>query len=78
MSQRAFWEGQNGRQTGDPAQLAEALLTIVAEDRPPRRFIAGADAIETAQQRVADLEQQIGAFRDLSTSLSYEHVPASA
>ena len=78
VSQREFWEGQNGRQAGDPAKLAEALLTIVAEDRPPRRFIAGADAIETAQQRVADLEQQIAAFRDLSTSLSYEHVRASA
>jgi len=73
-SQHEFWEGQNGRQTGDPAKLAEALLTIVAEERRPRRFIAGADAIETAEQRIAELRQQIDAFHDLSTSLAYDPV----
>ena len=73
-AQHEFWEGQNGRQAGDPAKLAEALLTIAAEPRPPRRFIAGADAIETAEQRVAELRQQIDAFRELSTSLSYDPV----
>jgi NAD(P)-dependent dehydrogenase (short-subunit alcohol dehydrogenase family) len=74
--QHEFWEGQNGRQPGDPAKLAQALLTITAEQRPPRRFIAGADAIETAEQRVADLQQQIDAFRDLSSTLAYDQVPA--
>jgi NAD(P)-dependent dehydrogenase (short-subunit alcohol dehydrogenase family) len=74
--QREFWEGQNGRQTGDPAKLAEALLRIVAEPRPPRRFIAGADAVATAEQRVAALQSQIEAFRGLSTSLAYDPVRA--
>jgi NAD(P)-dependent dehydrogenase (short-subunit alcohol dehydrogenase family) len=78
VAQHEFWKGQNGRQPGDPAKLAEALLTIVAEARPPRRFIAGADAIATAEQRVADLQRQIDAFRALSTSLSYDDVAASA
>ena len=27
-AQREFWEGQNGKQVGDPAKLAQALLTI--------------------------------------------------
>jgi len=77
-AQREFWEGQNGRQAGDPAKLAQALLTIAAQPRPPRRFIAGADAIDTAEQRVTELRRQIDAFRELSTSLAYDAVPASA
>ena len=37
-----------------------------------RRFIAGADAIATAEQKVADLKAQIEANRDLSTSLAFD------
>ncbi len=33
-------------------------------------FITGADAIALAEQKGADLLLQIGAFRDLSTSLA--------
>ena len=51
-----------------------ALLTIAGEEQPPRRFIAGADAIRLAEQKVADLEQQIEAHRDLSTSLALDEL----
>jgi hypothetical protein len=44
---------------------------------PPRRFIAGADAIATAEQKVADLKAQIDANRDLSTSLAFDRAPAA-
>ena len=60
----------NGQQSGDPAKLARALITIASQEQPPRRFIAGADAIAIAEQKVADLQQQINAYRDLSTSLA--------
>jgi NAD(P)-dependent dehydrogenase (short-subunit alcohol dehydrogenase family) len=70
--QRTWWTAQNGRQAGDPARLAQALLTIAAEEQPPRRFIAGADAIELAEQTVAELQAQIDAFRALSSSLAYD------
>src|SRR6185503_14899929 len=52
-----YWKAQNGRQSGDPAKLAEALLTIASQEPPPRRFIAGADAIGTAEQKVAALKR---------------------
>jgi len=70
--QLEFWKSQNGKQGGDPAKLARALMAIIDQGRPPLRFIAGADAIEMAEQRVAVLQQQIGAFRDLSTSLAFD------
>jgi NAD(P)-dependent dehydrogenase (short-subunit alcohol dehydrogenase family) len=70
---RAWFEAQNGQQAGDPAKLAQALLAIAEQDQPPRRFVAGADAIGAAEQKVADLREQIDAYRDLSTSLALEN-----
>jgi hypothetical protein len=60
----------NGKQGGDPAKLAQALLTIAGLDQPPRRFLAGADAVGIAEQKAADLLAQAEAHRDLSTSLA--------
>ena len=71
-ARRAWYEAQNGQQAGDPAKLAQALLTIASQEQPPRRFIAGADAIAVAEQKVQDLQEQINAYRDLSTSLARE------
>jgi NAD(P)-dependent dehydrogenase (short-subunit alcohol dehydrogenase family) len=75
-AQRKFWESQNGQQQGDPAKLAQALLTIAADEQPPLRFIAGADAIKTAEQQIAALQQQIEAFRELSSSLAIDGAEA--
>jgi NAD(P)-dependent dehydrogenase (short-subunit alcohol dehydrogenase family) len=68
--QLEFWKSQNGQQSGDPAKLARALIIIASQQPPPRRFIAGADAVATAEQVVADLKAQTEAYRDLSTSLA--------
>jgi len=68
--QLEWWNAQSGQQPGDPAKLGRALVTIVAEEEPTRRFIAGADAIELAEQKVAALQQQIESHRDLSTALA--------
>jgi len=69
-AQRAFWRSQNGKQGGDPAKLARALIAIAAMQPPPRRFIAGSDSIAIAEQRIADLQAQVDALRDLSTALA--------
>lgn len=67
-----WWNAQSGQQPGDPAKLAAALITISNEEQPPRRFIAGADAISLAEQKVADLQAQIATYRNLSTSLALD------
>jgi NAD(P)-dependent dehydrogenase (short-subunit alcohol dehydrogenase family) len=69
--QLAFWKSQNGLQSGDPAKLARALVTIAAQSPPPRRFVAGADSIATAEQVIESLRAQIEAERTLSTSLAF-------
>jgi len=72
--QLEFWKAQNGKQSGDPAKLARALITIASQESPPRRFVAGADAIATAEQKIADLKAQIDANRNLSTNLSFDEI----
>jgi NAD(P)-dependent dehydrogenase (short-subunit alcohol dehydrogenase family) len=71
--QMEFWKGYNGQQSGDPAKLAQALITITSQETPPRRFIAGADAVNTAEQVAATLKQQIDTYRELSSSLAYDN-----
>ena len=70
--QLQWWKAQSGQQPGDPAKLATALMTIASAEEPPHRFIAGADAIALAEQKVAALQAQIAAYRDLSTSLALD------
>jgi NAD(P)-dependent dehydrogenase (short-subunit alcohol dehydrogenase family) len=72
-AERVQWyESMNGRQAGDPAKLARALITIAGQEQPPRRFIAGADAIAIAEQKAKDLQAQIDAHRTLSSSLAHD------
>jgi len=74
LKQMEFWKGHNGQQSGDPAKLARALIKISSEEKPPRRFIAGADAVGTAEQVAATLQQQTDAYRELSSSLAYDQL----
>jgi NAD(P)-dependent dehydrogenase (short-subunit alcohol dehydrogenase family) len=71
-AQIAFWRSQNGKQGGDPAKLARALITLTDQDELPRRFLAGADAIDIAEQKIGLLQQQIEAHRELSSSLAID------
>jgi NAD(P)-dependent dehydrogenase (short-subunit alcohol dehydrogenase family) len=75
---RELFESMNGKQVGDPAKLAQALLTIADLDQPPFRFIAGADAIAAAEAKLAERQQQIDAHRDLSTSLALDEAVTAA
>jgi NAD(P)-dependent dehydrogenase (short-subunit alcohol dehydrogenase family) len=74
--QLEFWRSYNGKQSGDPAKLAQALLTLTNLNDLPARFIAGADAIGTAEQKITSLQKQIDAHRQLSTSLDFDEVAA--
>ena len=67
---RSFFADMNGKQVGDPKKLAKALLEIVALEEPPSRWLAGADAIAGAEEKVAELTEQINAYRHLSKSLA--------
>lgn len=72
--QLEFWKGANGQQTGDPAKLAQALITIVDAINPPKRFLAGTDAVATAEQVLDKLQKETDAYRELSSSLGFNEI----
>ena len=69
------WNGMNGRQGGDPAKLATALIQLATSEEPPVRWVAGADAVAGVEQKANDLLAQVDAHRDLSVSLSHAPLP---
>jgi hypothetical protein len=68
----AAWKSMNGKQGGDPAKLADALVTLVALEEPPTRLAAGADAMQTFEAKANTLLAQAQAYRELSTSFAYD------
>ena len=68
----AAWTAASGQQSGDPAKLAQALVKVADEEPPRRRFIAGSDAIDTAAQKVLDLQADIDLNRDRFVSLDVD------
>jgi len=68
----AGWTSMNGLQGGDPAKLADALITLTSQEEPPLRFAAGADAVAALEHKGRDLLAQAHAHRELSGSLAHE------
>jgi NAD(P)-dependent dehydrogenase (short-subunit alcohol dehydrogenase family) len=69
---RPAWEAMSGKQGGDPAKLAKALVMVVDQEQPPLRWVAGADAVATVEQKASELLAQVDAYRDLSSSLAVD------
>ena len=72
----AVWNSMNGKQGGDPAKLAAALVQLAGQDEPPLRWAAGADAVETFEQKAKTLLAQADAHRVLSSSLAHDDTNA--
>lgn len=68
------WKSMNGKQGGDPAKLAAGLVQLIETESPPLRWVAGADAVATVEQKARDLLTQVDDHRTLSTSLAHDDV----
>lgn len=67
-----LWEEMNGRQSGDPAKLGRALVSLLDSPAPPERWVAGAGAVQGVAQKADLLRRQAEAFPELSTTLDHE------
>jgi NAD(P)-dependent dehydrogenase (short-subunit alcohol dehydrogenase family) len=72
------WRAMNGRQAGDPARLARALVELADGDEPPLRWVAGEDAVEGVEQKARLLLAQVDAHRELSTGLAHDDARVAA
>lgn len=66
------WKAMDGKQGGDPAKLAAALVELAALDEPPFRFAAGADAVAAFEKKADELLTQAHGRLELSTNLAYD------
>ncbi|MFD5871456.1 SDR family oxidoreductase [Streptomyces sp. NPDC060322] len=69
---KKMWQSMNGRQTGDPAKLADALLSVIDLEEPPLRFVAGDDAVPAIEAKGKEISAQARASRALGTGLSHD------
>jgi len=58
----------SGKQLGDPAKLAAAVLELVESDNPPPQLLLGSDALSHVSDRIARLQQEIEAWKSLTVS----------
>ena len=65
-----------GRRPGQARQRAGPGSS--AQDEPPLRWVAGADAVQGVEQKAKDLLAQVDAHRELSSSLAHDDAPADA
>jgi len=67
-----FQRDYDGKQPGDPARAAAAIIHVASLDAPPLRLLLGSDAARAAEQAdLARLEAD-RKWRDLSESTDFE------
>ncbi len=62
----AKWSANDGRQAGDPALAAAAMLQLVEADEPPLDLLLGQDALNRADQRAERMAADIRDWRTIS------------
>jgi NAD(P)-dependent dehydrogenase (short-subunit alcohol dehydrogenase family) len=62
-----------GREPGDPAKAAQAILTVADLDAPPLHLLLGEDALNYASGAAASLRADIDAWKELSLSIGFDH-----
>ena len=66
--------GVSGKQPGDPARLVQAVRSIVGIANPPLRLALGADAVEVAEQKMADWREELERWRELSSATAFDSI----
>ncbi|MEV4605878.1 oxidoreductase [Neorhizobium sp. LMR1-1-1.1] len=59
---------KSGRQLGDPAKLAAAVLTVIQSDAPPPQLLLGSDALKFVSERITRLQQEIDDWKAVTIS----------
>lgn len=61
-----------GKQPGDPAKAAKAIITIVNSNEPPLRLALGKIAIDVIRNKIKILERDLNEWEDLSLDTNFD------
>lgn len=71
LSHRQALDSNNHLQQGDPAKLAQAILTLVRTSQPPVKFGAGSDAYGIFVKKASDLRLTAERWKSLTLSTDF-------
>ncbi len=66
-----FLETMDGKQPGDPAKAAEAIIAAVESALPPLRLVLGKYANDKARKRFADAEKERAAWENIGVPTDF-------
>ncbi len=61
-------EEKSGKQLGDPAKAARAMLAVIASDSPPAHLLLGSDALMLVREKLSVLADEIDAWETVTRS----------
>ncbi|MCA8428205.1 oxidoreductase [Burkholderia seminalis] len=61
-------EEKSGKQLGDPAKAARAMLAVIAADHPPAHLLLGSDALRLVRNKLSALDDEIRAWEAVTVS----------
>jgi len=70
-----FLETMAGKQPGDPAKAAEAIIAVVESDTPPLRLILGKYANDKTRKKLSDVEQERTAWEHVGLPTDFTSTP---
>ncbi|WP_420993097.1 oxidoreductase [Cupriavidus sp. 30B13] len=69
--QRAARAARSGKQPGDPAKAAQAILQVVAAEDPPVHLLLGTDALGFVREKLRELNAEIDKWEHLTVSTDF-------
>jgi NAD(P)-dependent dehydrogenase (short-subunit alcohol dehydrogenase family) len=60
-----------GKESGDPARVAEAILKVVDSENPPLHLLLGADALHYAERQFDSIREQIEQWKAVTLSTAF-------
>ncbi len=69
---RAYVESEDGRQAGDPAKAAAAIVEALDADDPPLRLALGADAVDALRAKHAALAAELTKWECVARATAFE------
>jgi NAD(P)-dependent dehydrogenase (short-subunit alcohol dehydrogenase family) len=61
-------EEKSGKQLGDPAKAARAMLAAIASDTPPAHLLLGSDALDLVRAKLSALADEITQWESITRS----------
>lgn len=68
------YEAIDGQQPGDPQKAVKAMIAVVDSPNPPLRLLLGPDAYEWANEKIAAMQRDFEAWKEVSLATDFEEV----